>query len=111
MSLSTARALAGSGLLLGRSGVGGVRVFDETDAAAARLLADLLSHEGVQAADLDPIAELVGELVRYEKVLGSLATAKLSSAEGAERRRAMYQSLHALHTYLFSRLVPEPGDS
>ena len=111
MSLSTARALNGSGLLVGRAGEGDARVFDQTDAAAAMLLADLLSHEAIQAADLDPIAELVGELVRYEKVLASLATAKLSSAEGAERRRAMYQGLHALHTYLFSRLVPEPGDS
>ena len=111
MSLSTARALNGSGLLVGRAGAGDARVFDETDAAAARLLADLLSHEGVQTADLDPVAELLGELVRYEKVLASLATAKLSSAQGAERRRAMYHSLHALHTYLFSRLVPEPRDS
>ena len=111
MSLSTARALNGSGVLVGRAGAGDTRVFNETDAAAARLLADLLSHEGVQPADLDPIAELVGELVRYENVLASLATAKRSSAEGAELRRTMYQSLHALHTYLFSRLVPEPRDS
>ena len=111
LSLSTARALHGSGLLLGRSGSGEARVFDEVDAGAARLVAELLSTEGVESADLDPIAELVGELVRYEKALASLATAKASPAEGAERRRAMFRSLHALHTYLFSRLVPESGDS
>ena len=111
LSLSTARALHGAGLLPGRAGDGGTRVFDEADAAAARLMADLLTDEGIQPADFDPIAELVGELVRYEKALASLATAKLGPAEGAARRRAMYQSLHALHTYLFRRLVPEPGDS
>jgi len=49
--------------------------------------------------------------VRYEKALASRATAKLGPAEAAARRRTMYQSLHALHTYLFRRLVPEPGDS
>ena len=111
LSLSTARALHGAGLLPGRAGERGTKVFDEADAAAARLMADLLTDEGIQPADFDPIGELVGELVRYEKALASLATAKLGPAEGAARRRAMYQSLHALHTYLFRRLVPEPGDS
>jgi DNA-binding transcriptional MerR regulator len=111
LSLSTARALHGAGLLLGRAGAGGTRIFDEADARAARLIADLLSDEGVQPADFDPVAELMGELVRYEKALASLATAKLSPTEGAARRRAMYHSLHALHTYLFRRLVPKPGDS
>lgn len=111
LSLSIARTLHAAGLLPGRDGSGGTRIFDEADAGAARLIADLLSDEGVQPADFDPIAELVSELVRYEKALASLATAKLGPAEGAARRRAMYQSLHALHTYLFKRLVPEPHDS
>lgn len=108
VSLSTARGLQASGLLIGRAGAGDARVFDEADAAAARLIADLVSHEGVSATDLDPIAELVVELVRYERALARLVTAKLGASEGIERRSSVYQSLHALRTYLFSRLVPEP---
>ncbi len=110
MSLSTARALHASGLLLGRAGPGESRVFDEADAAAARVLANLLAHDAVRSADLDPIAELVGELVRYERVLASLITAKASRGEIAERQSALFHGLHALHTYLFSRLLPEPAD-
>ena len=34
--------------------------------------------------------------------------ARLDPADVPERRRSMYQSLHALHTYLFIRLVAEP---
>jgi DNA-binding transcriptional MerR regulator len=111
LSLSTARGLQGSGLLPGRVGAGGSRVFDEADAVAARLIAGLLSYEGVRSSDLDPIAELVGELVRYERALLSLVSAKLDEGEGAERRQAMQHSFHALHTYLFSRLVPEPTEA
>jgi len=111
MSLSTARALQASGLLLGRQGEGGSRIFDEADAAAARVIAQLLSHEAIRPADLDPIAELVGELVRYERALASLFTAKAKDGEAAERQHALFQGLHVLHTYLFSRLVPEPGDA
>jgi len=46
LSLSTARALQESGLLPGRVGDGDSRVFDEADAVAARLIAQLLSYEG-----------------------------------------------------------------
>lgn len=111
MSLSTARALHGSGLLLGRGGPGESRVFDEADAAAARVIGELLSHEAIRPEDLDPIAELVGELVRYERALASLVTAKAEAGEASERQHALFQGLHVLHTYLFSRLVPEPGDA
>jgi len=111
ISLSTARALNGSGLLLGRAGPGGSRVYDEADAAAARVLAELLAHDAIRPADLDPIAELVGELVRYEQALTSLITAKAKGGEASERQHALFQGLHVLHTYLFSRLVPEPGDA
>lgn len=110
MSLSTARALHGSGLLLGRAGPGESRVFDEADAAAARVLADLLSHEAIRPTDLDPIAELVSELVRYERVLASLITARADGGESSERQSTLFQGLHVLHTYLFSRLLPEPAD-
>jgi len=111
ISLSTARSLHGSGLLLGRAGPGGSRVYDEADAAAARVLAGLLAHDAIRPADLDPIAELVGELVRYEQALTSLITAKAKAGEASERQHALFQGLHVLHTYLFSRLVPEPGDA
>lgn len=111
LSLSSVRGLHESGLLPGRAEADGSRVFDEADAAAARLLAGLLSHEGVLSSDLDPIAELVGELVRYEKALTRLVTSKMDPNEVPERRHAIYQGLHALHTYLFSRLVPEPDEA
>jgi DNA-binding transcriptional MerR regulator len=111
MSLSTARALHGSGLLLGRAGPGDSRVFDEADAAAARVLAELLAHDAIRAADLEPIAELMGELIRYEQALTSLITAKAKAGEASERQHALFQGLHVLHTYLFSRLVPVPGDA
>jgi len=111
LSLSTVRELHASGLLPGRLAADGSRVFDEADAVAAGLLAELLSHEGVRPSDLDLISELVGELARYERALTGLATSKLTAEEGRERRRALYQSLHALHVYLFSRLVPEPDES
>lgn len=111
ISLSTARALHGSGLLRGRAGPGGSRVYDEADAAAARVLAELLAHDAIRPADLDPIAELVGELVRYEQALTSLITAKAKAGEASERQHALFRGLHVLHTYLFSRLVPEPGDA
>lgn len=111
MSLSTARALQGSGLLLGRPGPGESRTFDEADVGAARVIAGLLSHDAVRPADLDPIAELVGELVRYERVLARLVTAKARDGEALERRHSLFQGLHALHTYLFSRLLREPDDA
>jgi DNA-binding transcriptional MerR regulator len=111
LSLSIARGLQESGLLPGRVGAGDSRVFDEADVIAARLIAKLLSYEGVRPSDLDPIAELVGELVRYERALVSLVSARLEGGESKERRQAMHHSFHALHTYLFSRLVPEPAEA
>jgi len=109
MSLSTARELHASGLLVGRSGSAESRVFDDADVVAARLIAELLSHDGVHASDLDPIAELVSELVRYEKALARLVTARHGPDGGLEERSSIHQSLHALRTYLFSRLIPQPG--
>jgi len=111
LSLSTARALQASGLLLGRPGRGESRVFDEADVGAARVIAGLLSHDSIRTADLDPIAELVGELVRYERVLARLVTAKAREGEAVERGHSLFQGLHALHTYLFSRLLREPDDA
>ncbi len=107
LSLSVARDLHSSGLLVGRLGEGEARVFDEADAMAARLIADLLGGEGVRPADLDPIAELMGELVRYERALTGLAIAGLDSEQAVARRHVMYRGLHALHTYLYSRTVPQ----
>jgi len=111
LSLGVVRALQGEGLLPGRSVDGDKRSFDEVDAAAAGLLAGILSNQGVRPADLSPIAELMGELVRYEKALAGLATAKSDPARGAEMRRAMFRDLHRLHIYLFHRLLPEPAES
>ncbi len=108
LSLSTARRLQEAGLLVGRPGPGGSTVYDEADATAARIVADILSNEAIKLEDLDPIGELVGELVRYEKVLTTLATARSEPEEAAERRRSMFRGLNALHTYLFARLVAEP---
>lgn len=108
LSLSTARSLQDAGLLLGRPGAGGARVYDQADVTAAKVIAEILSNEAIKLEDLDPIGELVGELVRYEKVLATLATARSEPEEAAERRRSMFRGLHALHTYLFARLVAEP---
>ena len=66
--------------------------------------------DGVQA-EARAIAELVGELVRYEQALTSLITARAETGEASERQHALFQGLHVLHTYLFSRLVPEPADA
>ncbi len=108
LSHSAARQLQDAGLLVGRPGPGDSRAYDAADVTAARVLADILSSEAIEIEDLDPIGELVGELVRYERVLTTLATARLETGEAAERRRSMFRGLHALHTYLFSRLVAEP---
>lgn len=109
LSLAAARALHTAGLLPGRPGSGGSRVFDEADVSAARLVADLLDSDRVRPSDLDPIGELVGELVRYEKALAGLATANTDPAAALERRHAIFRGLQALHTYLFRRLVAAPG--
>ena len=111
LSLSTVRALQGSGLLLGRPGRGESRVFVEADVGAARVIADLLSHDSIRPEDLDPIAELVGELVRYEKVLARLVTSSGEDGKAADGSHSLFQGLHALHTYLFSRLLREPDDA
>ena len=108
LSHSTARQLQDAGLLVGRPGPGDSRVYDAADVTAARVLAEILSSEAIQAEDLDPIGELVGELVRYERVLTTLATSRLDPDEAPERRRSLFRGLNALHTYLFSRLVAEP---
>ena len=109
VSLSTARSWHDGGLLPGRPGAGGGRVFDEADVVAARLIHDLLEPEGVRATDLDPIAELVGELVRYEQAFVTLATAGETESEALERRAGLHQALLTLHTYLLSRLAA-PSD-
>jgi DNA-binding transcriptional MerR regulator len=105
-SLSAARSWHETGLLPGRpGGPGDGPAFDEADVVAARLIHDLLAHEGVRATDLDPIAELVGELVRYEQAFVTLATAGAPDSAALERRAGLHQGLLALHTYLFSRLA------
>lgn len=111
MSLSATRSLHESGLLPGRPGAGGVPEFDEADLAAARVIADILAEDVVRPADLVPIAELVAELVRYERVLASLITANREGGEAPERPLSPFPGLHALHTYLFSRLLPEPAET
>jgi len=108
-SLSAVRAWHEAGLLPGRAGQGNTPVFDEADVAAARLIRDLLSGEGVRATDLDPIAELVGELARYERAFATLATTNAEGGEAVERRAALQRSLSTLHTYLFSRLALKPA--
>jgi hypothetical protein len=105
ISLSAARSWHDAGLLPGRPGQGDVPVFDEADVVAARLIHELLAHEGVRATDLDPIAELVGELVRYEQAFVTLATAGAPESDALEPRARLHQGLLALHTYLFSRLA------
>ena len=46
-----------------------------------------------------------------QKSTTSLITAKAKAGEASERQYALFQGLHVLHTYLFSRLVPVPGDA
>jgi len=108
-SLSSVRAWHEAGLLPGRAGTEEARTFDAADVAAARLIRDLLAHEGVRATDLDPIAELVGELVRYERAFATLATPNADEGEAVKRRAATLHGLHTLHAYLFSRVDPGPA--
>ena len=77
------------------------------DAAAARVLAEFLSHDAIRPADLDPIAELVGELVRYEQALTSLITARARTGEASERQHALFQGLH--ETAITASSVSPPG--
>jgi len=108
LSLATARQLVRSGLIVGEDGEEGAR-FGPADASVGRILATLVGEYEVRIKDLEPVADLVVETVRYEKALVDLASAPLSAEEAVGRRQRLYRSLHALHTYLFSHHVGAPS--
>jgi DNA-binding transcriptional MerR regulator len=104
LSLNTVRELIEVGLLLGRPGGGpGVDRFDVADVELAVVYRDLLETTSLEASDLAPVAELMGEVVRYESALASVATANRSEDEVASLHRKMERSLETIHTYLLSR--------
>jgi DNA-binding transcriptional MerR regulator len=110
ISLSTCRELLRAGLLVASDGEGKPS-FDGADVGAAKLVAGLLGEGDIRVTDLEPVAELVAETVRYERALMELSTARLDPATASSRRRAMYRSLLALHTYLFVRTISEPDEA
>lgn len=108
VGLATARQMSRAGLIVG-SGEAEAGRYSKSDAAAAHVVAGLIEGGVVGLGDLEPIAELIAETVRYETALVELATARLPAEEARARRYGMYRALHAIHTYLFTRLVSSPA--
>lgn len=85
------------GLLI--EGVSG-QTFDESDVTVVRLCARLLDTTPLEAADLTPIVELIGEIVRYEQSLTELvSTVEPAAGHGGE---SLERALSVLHAYLFA---------
>lgn len=109
LELAIARDLVDAGLLIGAERGSDGRAYDSGDVAVARMIAGFLDVTEIRVADLEPIAELAAETERYEQALIGLATARMEPEAAAERRHAMYRSLHALHAYLHIRLSGAGG--
>jgi DNA-binding transcriptional MerR regulator len=75
------------------------------DAAISRLIAEVLADDALRPTDLEPVVELVRELVRYEHALLGFATTGLEGREAVARRNRLYRALHALHTHLYARMI------
>lgn len=81
---------------------GGSRGFDAIDLAAVASCARLLDA-GLAAADLKPLADLLGEVKSYETVLEDLATSTRPQAEADAIRATMRGAFRDLHVYLLAR--------
>ena len=88
--------------VLSSSEDGGSRGFDAVDLAAVTSCGRLLDA-GLAAADLKPLADLLGEVKSYEMVLEDLATSTEPEAEAEAIRATMRGAFRDLHVYLLAR--------
>ncbi len=88
--------------VLSSSEDGGSRGFDAIDLAAVASCARLLDA-GLAAADLKPLADLLGEVKSYETVLEDLATSTQPQAVADAIRATMRGAFRDLHVYLLAR--------
>jgi DNA-binding transcriptional MerR regulator len=88
--------------VLSSSEDGGSRGFDTVDLAAVASCGRLLDA-GLAAADLKPLADLLGEVKSYEMVLEDLATSTEPQAEAEAIRATMRGAFRDLHVYLLAR--------
>ena len=88
--------------VLSSSEDGGSRGFDTVDLAAVASCGRLLDA-GLAAADLKPLADLLGEVKSYEMVLEDLATSTEPEAEAEAIRATMRGAFRDLHVYLLAR--------
>jgi len=95
------RQLIDAGLLASAED-GGSRGFDAVDLAAVGSCARLLDA-GLAAADLKPLADLLGEVKSYERVLEELATSTEPQAQAEAIRATMRGAFRDLHVYLLAR--------
>lgn len=95
------RQLMDAGLLASAED-GGSRGFDAVDLAAVASCARLLDA-GLAAADLRPLADLLGEVKAYETVLEDLATSTEPQTSADAIRATMRGAFRDLHVYLLAR--------
>ena len=98
VEVSVVREFISAGLVI-EAGAG--KTFDESDVTIVRLCAGLFDTTPLESADLTPIVELIGEIVRYERSLSGL----VSTVEPAAGRGdgSLERALAVLHAYLFAR--------
>jgi DNA-binding transcriptional MerR regulator len=99
------RHLIDAGLLASAED-GGSRGFDAVDLAAVSSCARLLDA-GLAAADLKPLADLLGEVKAYETVLEDLVTSTKPQPEADAIRATMRGAFRDLHVYLLARARSE----
>lgn len=88
--------------VLSSAEAGGSRGFDSVDLAAVASCGRLLDA-GLAAADLKPLADLLGEVKSFERVLEDLATSTEPKAEADAIRATMRGAFRDLHVYLLAR--------
>ena len=88
--------------VLSSAEAGGSRGFDSVDLAAVASCGRLLDA-GLAAADLKPLADLLGEVKSFETVLEDLATSTEPKAEADAIRATMRGAFRDLHVYLLAR--------
>ena len=83
--------------------------FDESDVAVVQLCAELFNTTPLESADLTPIVELIGEVVRYERDLAALvSTVEPATGHG---RVSLERALGVLHAYLFARVARNESET
>ncbi len=90
--------LVEAGLLVDR---GPGRTFDESDLTIVRTCARLFDTTPLEFADLTPIVELIGGIVRYERSLAGLVST--AEPDAGHAGGSLERALGVLHAYLFAR--------